>query len=132
MNKELKAEMEPEFNRACSLWKENKSADAIKIFQDLDNKFPQQPSILGMLGSIHFTNGDFSASLNYFQQLTKLQPKSELASRALYHSLSQHELFDDALKEAKRFIKQNGLTKEYELIISELEDLGALDNDSIS
>ena len=124
--------MEPEFNRACSLWKQNKSADAIKIFQDLDTKFPQQPVIIGMLGSIYFTNGDFAASLNYFRQLTKLQPKSELASRALFHSLSQHEQFDDALKEAKRFIKQNGLTREYELIISELENFGAVDNDSIS
>jgi predicted Zn-dependent protease len=132
MKKELKAEIEPEFNRASSLWKQNKTAEAINIFKQLDKTYPEQPTILGMLGAIYLTNHDFVSALAYFQKIVKLSPKSELASTSLFHCLMKHEQFDAALSEARKFIKRNGLTKEYELLMAELDDEGRLDNNNLS
>jgi len=124
MHKTLRKKIEPEFNKASKLWQEGKTAEAARIFRRLNQEFPNQPAILGMLGAIHFTKGDYVASLEYYQRVVNLSPKSELASRAYYHSLLRNERYDEALAEATRFVKQNGLTKEYEEIMAELDDAG--------
>ena len=125
MNANNKAKIEPDFNRASSLWHEGKLLEAARIFKGLDKKFPNQPAILGMLGAIYFTTGNYANALTYWEKVVKLSPKSELASRALFHTLLQHERFDDALTEANRFIKLNGYSKEYAMIMEELDENGA-------
>jgi len=125
MNAADKAKIESEFNRASSLWKEGKPAEAIRIFKKLDQKFPNQLAILGMIGAIYFRTDDYANALVYWEKVVKLSPKSELASRALFHTLFRHERYDDAFSEANRFIKLNGYSKEYALIMEELDENGA-------
>ena len=122
MNKDLRAKIEPDFNRATKLWHENRSVEAVEILRKLNDEFPDQTVIFATLGAIHFSKGDFVSSLTYFQKVVKLSPKSELASLGLFHSLIKHEQFDAALSEARRFINKNGLTEEYKLLMEELEE----------
>jgi outer membrane protein assembly factor BamD (BamD/ComL family) len=122
-----KKKIEPRFSEASKLWKEKKLPQAIKIFKGLDGEFPNQPAILGMLGAIYYSTRNYAAALGYFEKVTKLNPRSELASRALFHALIEHERNADALAEARRFIRLNGLTKEYALIMEELDESHVFD-----
>ncbi|HLM00977.1 MAG TPA: hypothetical protein VK400_07960, partial [Pyrinomonadaceae bacterium] len=57
----------------------------------------------------------------YISQGLKLQPQSEYLSLMLFHSLWHMKKFDDALEEVKRFVAINGYSKEYDLILKEIE-----------
>ena len=39
MNKDQRAKIEPDFNKASKLWHDGRRDDAIKIFATLDHKF---------------------------------------------------------------------------------------------
>lgn len=122
MTEEEKIKIEPEFNRAVSLWHNGESQKAIKILKKLNAEFPNHTAILKMIGAIYFLLEDWSSSLTYYEKAVKLLPKSELLSTALFHCLWHHERFDDAFNEAKRFIKLNGFSKEYDFILKELNE----------
>jgi predicted Zn-dependent protease len=130
MKKELKEQIQPEFDRASLLWKQNRTAEALQIFQGLNEKFPNQPTIVLMLGTVSFTRGDMDSAQRYFQELVKLKPNYEKGSLALFFSLKEQERFAEAIAEAKRFISQNGLTKEYALLMEELDEEGAFNTKS--
>ncbi len=40
----------------------------------------------------------------------------------LFHSLWNNKRFDEAFEEAKRFIKLNGFSKEYDFILKEINE----------
>jgi len=127
MTEDEKIKIEPEFNRALDLWHEDKPFEAIKILKQLNKEFPNQPTILGMLGAIHFTLDDWANSLIYYDKAVILSPKSESASIGLFHSLWHHERFDEAFEEAKRYVKLNGFSKKYDFIMKELDENGVSD-----
>ena len=127
MDKELKSNIEPDFNRASKLRHDGQPHEALEIFNKLNDQFPNQPPIIGMLAAIHFTGKNFAAALPCFEKLVKLSPKSELASRGLFVSLMRHERKTEALDEARRFIKLRGLTDEYAFIMQELDENGSFD-----
>ena len=122
--------MEPEYNRALAL-RENNPHEAIRILKELDRRFPNHEIIVGTLGSIYFSLKDWANALPVYERATQLAPKSELASLGLFHSLWHHERYDDAVEEAKRFIRINGLTPEYSLLLDELDDEGMFSSDRL-
>jgi tetratricopeptide (TPR) repeat protein len=126
MTDEQRAQIEPEFNRALDL-RQNNPNEAIQILEQLDHRFPGQAIITGMLGSIYHSLGDWVNALRYYRRTVALSPKSELASLGLFHSLRHHERFEEAFDEARRFIKLNGITEDYRLLMQELDEHGTFD-----
>ena len=122
--------IEPEFNRALEL-RENNPQEAIRILTELDRRFPDRSVIVGTLGSIYFSLKDWANALPVYEKAVLLSPKSELASLGLFHSLWHHERFEDALEESKRFIRINGLTSEYSILLDELDDGGMFGSDRL-
>lgn len=122
MTDDEKIKIEPEFNRALNLWHENKSDEAIRILKKLDKEFPNQPVIVKMIGAIYFSLEDWSNCIIYSEKNVALSPKSEHTSITFFHCLWNQERFDEAFEEAKRFIKLNGFSKEYALILEELNE----------
>ena len=126
MTDEQRAQIEPEFNRALDL-RETNPEEAIRILRGLDKRFPNQPTVTGMLGGIYHRLEDWANALPLYQQTVASSPRSERASLGLFHSLWHHERFDDAFDEARRFIKLNGMTDGYTLLMSELNADGVFD-----
>jgi predicted Zn-dependent protease len=122
MTEDEKNKIEPKFNYAIKLWHNKKTNKALSILKSLEKEFPNQPTILGMIGAIYFSIKDWLNSSIYYEQTIKLSPKSELASIAFFHCLWNQERFDDAFSEASRFMKLTGFSKEYALIFEELDE----------
>ena len=74
----------------------------------------------GLIASSYYQLKDFSLSQKYFKKTTKLNPKSELASLGLFHSLMELGKTTAALKELHYYILHN-TPKPYKLTISELQ-----------
>ena len=127
MDATQRRQIEPDFNRASSLWAGGQASEALAILRGLNSRFPDEPTILLMLGNICFSTKDYASALPYWEQLVKLKPKYELGSRGLFFTLMRHERFEDALDEAHRFIKLCGLTEEYKRIMEELDSNSVFD-----
>lgn len=122
MSEDEKIKIEPAFNDATRLWHDDKPYEAIQILENLYPDFPKQPAILGMLGAIYFSLKNWNTALVYYEKTVELSPKSELASIALFHCFWSQERFDEAIKEANRYTKLNGFSREYALIFEDLDN----------
>lgn len=121
------SEFELDFNKAMDL-RESKPCEALAILKNLENKFPKEAVIKGTIASIYFTYlKQFDEALPYAREATLLSPRSELASITLFHTLVNLGLETEAFDEARRFIKRNGVTQEYEFLFNELDDNGVFD-----
>jgi predicted Zn-dependent protease len=107
---------------------------AIGLLAKLAAKQPNKASVVGMLAGLQLDNGDFAGSASNARRAVNLAPKSDLASRILFHALFGLDQIDEAFLEVKRFrvIKHS---VEYDRILAELEndtlrDLQANPNDA--
>jgi tetratricopeptide (TPR) repeat protein len=119
MNAELKAKIEPEFNRALQLRDKGDLIGAASIFERLDKENPNQSVILGMWASIYFHLEDWKKALPLYQRTTQLKPKSELASFGLFHSLWNLGKQDEAFSEMRRFLSISD-SEEYRQLIKDM------------
>ncbi|HEX8249577.1 MAG TPA: hypothetical protein VF599_15475 [Pyrinomonadaceae bacterium] len=123
MTEDEKIKIEPDFNRALQIWHEGKPLEAIGILKNLDKNFPNQASILGMIGGIYFSLDDWKNSYIYYKKTAELSPKSETASIGLFHSLFELKKYDESFNEIKRFLttskKLNIKLKKYNLLIND-------------
>jgi predicted Zn-dependent protease len=113
--------IQPQYNQALFLRDTGRVKDAIKILKNLNKQYNDKPALIGTLGSLYFNAKDWKNCSEYTSQGLKLQPESEYLSLMLFHSLWHLKKFDDALEEIKRFIALNGYSKEYDLILKEIE-----------
>jgi predicted Zn-dependent protease len=118
MKAEERAKIESEFNRAIEIWRDGDGQMAVQILERLASEHPNRPFILGMLGAIYRSLGDYERAVGYFQQTASLSPKSELASLGLFHSLWQLERREAAMDEMTRFLSVAS-SEEYDLLINE-------------
>lgn len=107
---------------------------AIKLLAELTAKQPDRASVVGMLAGLQLDIGDFAGSASNARCAVNLAPKSDLASRILFHALFGLDQIDEAFYEVKRFrtIKHSA---EYDRILAELEndtlrDIQATPNDA--
>lgn len=119
MNAEVKAKIEPDFNRALLLRDSGDLLGAALIFERLDKEYPNQSAILGMWASIYFHLENWEMALPLYQRTTNLSPKSELASLGLFHSLWNLGKQDEAFSETKRFLSISD-SEEYRQLIKEM------------
>lgn len=126
MTEDEKLKIEPEFNQALGLWREDKPFEAIKILKKLNKNFPNQSAILGMIGAIYFCLDNWKNSCIYYKKTVKFSPKSELASIALFHSLFQLKKYNKGFDEIKRFLsiskKLNIKFKKYNLLMNDWKE----------
>ena len=119
MNAEVKAQIEPEFDRALRLRDEGDLIGAIEIFEQLDKEHPNQSVILRMWASIYFHLEDWKKALPLYQRTALLSPKSELTSLGLFHSLWNVGKQDEAFAEIRRFLSISD-SEEYRQLIKEM------------
>ncbi|MDQ4120420.1 MAG: tetratricopeptide repeat protein [Acidobacteriota bacterium] len=122
ITEEEKIKIEPDFNKALCLRDEEKYDDAIKILEKLNSDFPDNHAILLMLAGMYHLVDDWENCFIYSQKLVEISPNSERASVMLFHSLWGLKKFDDAFEEARRFVDLNGFSKEYDLILKEIDE----------
>jgi predicted Zn-dependent protease len=109
------------FDEAVRLRDEGCLGQAEKSLSELGEDYSGDPTINLVRAGILFSMDKFPEALRLFDTITKLQPRSELASRGLFHSLWKLGRHDEAFEEMKRFLS-----------ISESEDYRQLLKDIMS
>jgi len=116
---EVRAKIEPEFNRALQLRDKGNWLGAAEIFEQLDKENPDQSVILKMWGSIYFHLEDWGKALPLYERALALSPKSELSSLGLFHSLWNLGRKDEAFAEMNRYLSISD-SKEYRQLTKEM------------
>ncbi len=114
------------FDRALALRDEGNIQDAIAILKGLTERYPEDAASFGMLGGIYYEIGEFGEAIRHFKETTSLSPRSELASRGLFHSLLEAGRNDEAKMELQRYIDLTS-SEEFRTLLRALDD-----NDDIS
>lgn len=107
------------FERGLQEARQSSLEGSMNTLLSLEEKYPDNPAILGSIGAIFFERGDYQKSEHYFREVTKVSPHSERASLCLFHSLIELGQDIEALEEMKRYTKSYP-SEEYSLIYQEL------------
>lgn len=113
--------LEPRFTEALRLRDEAKFAESEDILSELSSEYPQTAAVWLMLGHVRWKREDLSAATESFRRASILAPKMELASLGLFHTLWELGRRDEAFEEARRYITLAGPSKEYGMLLRELE-----------
>jgi predicted Zn-dependent protease len=115
------ADDEAAFSEALRQRDQGNISAAIKLLAKLAAKQQNKASVVGMLAGLQLDIGDFAGSASNARRAVNLAPKSDLASRILFHALFGLNQVDEAFREVKRFraIKHS---VEYDRILAELEN----------
>jgi len=74
-----------------------------------------------MIGGVYREIKDLPNAIKYLRKATLLNPKAELPSILLFHSLMDSNKIDAAFEEARRFLAIR-TSKEYNLIFDEMSE----------
>jgi tetratricopeptide (TPR) repeat protein len=91
-------------DRAIGLKRQRKNRQAIQILLLLSRQYPRSATVHGLLGGTYFELDDMGKAANAFTQAIRLNPKSELASLGLFHSLWERNQRHQAFAEMRRFL----------------------------
>ena len=119
--KNFHTDLESVFKEALDLRDKGDLAGAIRILRELSELHPNIPPVLGMLAGIYYLNGDMKNAADYFKRTIVLSPKSETASRGLFHALFAMERIDEAFDEMRRFTAI-AHSEHYDAIIKEFSE----------
>jgi predicted Zn-dependent protease len=78
--------------------------EASRLLEELAEQNPEDPVVALLLAGIFFDVQRFGDARALFAKIVHLKPKSELASRGLFHSLWKLERHDEAFDEMRRFL----------------------------
>ena len=112
---------EASFNEALARRDAGDLAGAIVLLRALSVKRPNKASVVGMLAGLELDTKNYSSAVEHGQRAVSLAPRSELASRVLFHALFGIGDIDAAFAEAGRFRTIRD-SVEYDRILAELED----------
>jgi predicted Zn-dependent protease len=91
------------FAEAFSLKKANKFVEARALLKPLAFERPDYASVRGVLAGVLFELEEYKEAAREFREVTRLSPRSELASLGLFHSLLEIGDRTAAVAEMKRF-----------------------------
>jgi predicted Zn-dependent protease len=91
-------------SRVIKLIRQRKLQQARQILLPLSYQHPHSAAVHGLLGSTYFELGDMTNAAAAFAQVIRLNPKSELASLGLFHSLWAQKRRHQAFAEMQRFL----------------------------
>lgn len=86
MTEDIRSKIEAEVNYALSI-RENKPHEALNMLKKLDEEYPEQAALTGLVAGTYFLLKDWNQALPYFTASVRLSPKSELASIGLFQTL---------------------------------------------
>jgi tetratricopeptide (TPR) repeat protein len=112
-------------NRAIRLDQQGDRVAAIAMLEELSHKHPDAAAPPGYLAKIYFNLDDWPNAEKWFRQATQRNPKSELASVGLFHSLWNQGKGIPATQEMQRFLKVAD-SAEYATLLHDLAVEGQL------
>ncbi len=121
MNQKDKKLLEERYNKSIALWRAGLLGEAIEGLLELSQTHPKLATIFGVMGAIHREAGDWDKAVECFQRTVQLSPKSELASRGLFHTLMKLGRKDEAYNETRRFLSVSK-SEEYEHLIKDINE----------
>jgi predicted Zn-dependent protease len=118
-NPESFDDIEEEFDGALALRDTGKVDEALRILQDLALRRPDAYPVFGAMAGIQYEKDDLEGASRNFRRTVVLSPRSELASRGLFHSLYKLGKLAEAFEEVARYRALKS-SAEYDLILKEL------------
>jgi predicted Zn-dependent protease len=118
---EREARITQEFNEALRLRDSGELRRARTILERLAQENPKRPEIIGMLAGLQFQMGDHKNAADTARNCIALSPRSELASRILFHACLELRDVDSAFSEVARFRALKD-SSEYDRTLAEMED----------
>lgn len=112
-------DIEKEFDDALRLRDAGQVDDAVKILEALAQRRPDAYPVLGTLAGIQYSQGDMEGARKNFSRTVELSPRSELASRGLFHALYRLGRLVEAFEEMARF-RSLKRSSEYDSILEDL------------
>lgn len=114
-------ELDNAFRSATSLRDAGDLAGARRTLEGLAEQHPEVFGIWLVLGGVQLSQADYVAAERSFAAAVSLRPRSELASLGTFHTLKYLGRVDDAFAEMRRFLALRPKSKEYALLLAEME-----------
>mgnify|MGYP000172644531 CR=1 FL=1 len=95
-----------EIERAFGLRKDGRTEEAIVAFLDALAVHPTHAKGWWTLGGIYWERRELSEAVRCFRRAVELRPRNEDCSTGLFHALADAGHIDDAVQEARRFLRQ--------------------------
>ena len=93
--------------------------EALVILHGIEPKYKESSMISGLIATAYYFAKEYKISTAYYKITTELNPRSELASLGLFHSLWELKNYRRAYKEMERFLTSNEANN-YKVTIEEL------------
>ncbi len=116
----LSEHQEAQFNRALACWHKGESETAIRILGELVVEEPESGPARMMLGAYLAHAGEPEEALPHLRRASELGPRSQLASRALFHALHDLDRKKEAAAELRRYLAVKD-SSELRALLSEVE-----------
>ncbi len=109
-----------EFQRAIDLKSAGQLNEAAIVMEGMAGRFPENPTLLGMLGAVYFALGENSLAAKYAAACSRLVPHKEAPSLILYLALRGLGRDREAIRELLRFIAIDPQQSDYAEILEEM------------
>jgi len=107
-------------NLALELKSNSQYKESLDILLEIHKKRGEYNSVInGLVASVFYESKDYKKSSNFFRTATILNPKSELVSLGLFHSLIEIREDELAMKEILRYLSEH-VPDNYKITIKEL------------
>ncbi|HKO56694.1 MAG TPA: tetratricopeptide repeat protein [Thermoanaerobaculia bacterium] len=116
------ANLESEFQAATALRDAGDVHSAKALLERLGREHPDAFPVWLVLGAIEKNLEDYEAAERAFAKAIALNPRSELASVGLFFALAHQRRDDEAFAEARRFLTLRPDSKEYKMILDEIDE----------
>lgn len=94
-------------NMAISLNSKKLFKEALSILLGIEAKYKKSSMINGLIATSYYHAKEYGMSADYYKRTIELNPKSELASLGLFHSLWEMKNYSGAYREMDRFLSSN-------------------------
>ncbi|RYG65732.1 tetratricopeptide repeat protein [bacterium] len=123
--KELSPDIDAKLAAAFELKVQGDVQGAIELFAEIDGLHRDIPFVVGMWGSLLWSQGKAEQALPILQRSVVLSPHSNLASLALFNALWCLDRREEALEEMRRQQLETGeLLPDYQEILAEINEKG--------
>lgn len=113
-------DLEKDFQRATSLRDDGDLVAARAVLKQLSDEYPSSFVVWLVLGGVQMSQPDYAAAEESLSVAIALQPRSEVASLAMFHTLKHLKRMNDAFAEMRRFLALRPESREYEMLREEL------------